>query len=84
VNTACALLDRDPAAHVDVSDPVAVARLLDALREAGAYDQTEALLARDPAGHADLRNPGAVALLLGAPGWSAARRQGIRAIIGAR
>ncbi|MFE2823398.1 hypothetical protein ACFXGZ_09775, partial [Streptomyces sp. NPDC059271] len=41
-----------------------VARLLEALREAGASEQVTALLARDPAAHAALDNPYAVARLL--------------------
>jgi uncharacterized protein YidB (DUF937 family) len=61
---AAALLARDPAAHVALDDPGAVAGLLDSLRAAGADEQAAALLARDPAAHAPLDNPGAVAGLL--------------------
>ena len=62
--------DQEPArwaaAHAAVDDPDAVARLLDALRAAGAHDQATALLARDPAAHTALDNPDAVAWLLDA------------------
>ena len=53
------------AAHAALGDPRGVARLLDALRAAGAQDQAAALLARDPAAHAALGDPYAVAYLLG-------------------
>ena len=43
-----ALLRRDPAAHVPLDDPDAVARLLDSLREAGAQEQATALADRLP------------------------------------
>ncbi|MEU6277637.1 hypothetical protein ABZ871_35330 [Streptomyces populi] len=60
--------DHDPAlwvaAHVALDDPYAVARLLQALREAGADEQVTALLNRDPATHVPLDNPNAVAQLL--------------------
>ena len=56
---------RDPAAHVSLDDPYAVAGLLDSLREAGAEQQAAALLARDPAAHVSLGDMGAVAALLG-------------------
>ena len=45
------------AAHAALGDPRGVARLLDALRAAGAQDQAAALLARDPAAHAALGDP---------------------------
>jgi hypothetical protein len=44
-----ALLGRDPAAHVTLDDPDAVASLLDSLRAAGADQQVTALAARLPA-----------------------------------
>ena len=60
--------DDDPrrwvTAHAALDDPYATARLLDALRAAGAADQVEALLARDPAAHATLDDPYATARLL--------------------
>jgi len=43
------LLARNPAAHADLTDPDAVARLLGALREAGAGEQVETLVNRLPA-----------------------------------
>ena len=46
---AAALLARDPAAHVTLDHPYAVARLPDSLREAGAHEQAAALAARLPA-----------------------------------
>jgi len=52
------------AAHANLSDPTAVATLLDSLREAGAHEQATALLARDPAAHANLSDPTRVATLL--------------------
>ena len=55
--------DRDPAAHVSLDDPDAVARLLDSLREAGAQEQATALADR-AAAHVSLDDPGAVARLL--------------------
>ena len=54
------------ATHASLDDPYAVARLLDALREAGAGEQVTALLDRDPAAHASLDDPYAVARLLDA------------------
>src|SRR5204862_108953 len=63
---ATALLARDPAAHVPLDDPSAVASLLRELREADADEQAAALLARDPAAHTALDNPRAVASLLAA------------------
>ncbi|MET8481820.1 hypothetical protein ABZV68_32290, partial [Streptomyces clavifer] len=59
-----ALLARDPATHVTLDDPAAVASLLDKLREIGAVEQFGALLARDPATHVTLDDPAAVADLL--------------------
>jgi hypothetical protein len=70
------------AVHAALDDPFGVARLLDALREAGAHDQAAALLARDPAAHAALDNPDAVALLLG--GLRAAGAQDQAAALAAR
>ena len=59
--------DHDPAqwaaAHAALDNPYAVARLLEALREAGADDQATALAAR-AAAHAALDNPYDVAELL--------------------
>ena len=60
-----ALLRRDPATHVPLDDPGAVAALLDGLRAAGAEQQVTALLRRDPATHVRLHNPLVVAELLG-------------------
>ena len=60
-----ALLHRDPAAHVSLDNPDAVAWLLGRLREAGTQEQVTALLHRDPAAHVSLDNPRAVAGLLG-------------------
>jgi hypothetical protein len=54
------------AAHAALDNPYAAARLLGALREAGAEGQVATLLARDPATHAGLSNPYATARLLGA------------------
>ncbi|MFD9984045.1 hypothetical protein ACFWZJ_27100 [Streptomyces massasporeus] len=61
--------------HVPLSNPSAVARLLDALRKAAAKRQTAALLARDPASHVTLDNPSAIAWLLGALRKARARKQ---------
>ena len=61
---AAALLAGDPAAHVPLDDPYAVAWLLDSLRAAGAEEQAAALLARDPAAHVPLDHPDRVARLL--------------------
>ena len=59
------LLRRDPAAHVSLDDPRAVADLLRSLRwAAGAAGQVTALLRRDPAARVSLDDPGAVADLL--------------------
>ena len=60
------------AGHASLDDPGAVARLLQALGEAGASDAVTALLARDPAAHASLDDPGGVAYLLGALGAAGA------------
>ena len=57
------------AAYAALDDPGGVASLLDALREAGAHDQTAALLARDPAAHAALDDPGGK----GARAWHVSR-----------
>ena len=58
------LLARDPAAHVSLDDPGAVAWLLDRLSKVGADGQVATLLARDPAAHATVGDPRGVALLL--------------------
>ena len=50
--------------HAPLSDPYAVAALLDSLRNADAKGQVTALLHRDPAAHVSLDNPYAVAALL--------------------
>ena len=50
--------------HINLRDPLAVARLLGELRGAGADDAVRTLLARDPAGHADLDDPAGVYWLL--------------------
>jgi hypothetical protein len=55
---------RDPAAHAPLDDPRGVARLLDALRRAGAREQAAALAGRAAAG-VSLGDPGGVAWLLG-------------------
>ncbi|MCQ1581896.1 hypothetical protein [Streptomyces parvus] len=52
------------AAHMALDDPLALAQLLEALREAGADEQIPVLLARDPAAHIPLDNPSDVARLL--------------------
>ena len=52
------------AGQARLDDPLAVAWLLQELREAGDSDAVTALLARDPAGQARLDDPRAVALLL--------------------
>ena len=74
-----ALLPRDPAAHVPLDDPGAVARLLDSLREAGAQEQVTALLHRDPAAHVPLGDPHAVAELLDSPAGGGRAGAGHRA-----
>ncbi|MEU8308975.1 hypothetical protein AB0C84_35975 [Actinomadura sp. NPDC048955] len=51
-------------AHAPLEDPVAVAGLLEVLREAGANEQVEALVARDPAAHAGPNEPVAFVRLL--------------------
>jgi uncharacterized protein YidB (DUF937 family) len=53
-------------ADIGLSDPYAVAFLLDRLREAGATGQITALLDRDPATHVSLDHPDAVRALLSA------------------
>ncbi|WP_330342618.1 hypothetical protein [Streptomyces sp. NBC_00557] len=63
------------AAHASLDDPYTVARLLDALREAGAQEQVTALLARDPAAHASLDDPYTVAELLDALREAGAQEQ---------
>ncbi len=52
-----ALLRRDPAAHVPLDDPSAVAALLKILLKAGAHDQITTLLRRDPAARVSLDDP---------------------------
>ena len=63
------------AAHAALDNPGDVARLLGALREAGAKKQVAALLARDPAAHAALEDPGSIAWLLGALREAGAKKQ---------
>ncbi|MEE1943289.1 hypothetical protein V1L54_28450, partial [Streptomyces sp. TRM 70361] len=63
------------ATHTALDNPGAVARLLDALRKAGAKEQVAALLAHDPAAHAPLDDPGAVAWLLDALREAGAKEQ---------
>ena len=58
------MLARDPVAHVSLDSPFSVARLLEALRLAGARSAVTALLARDPVAHVNLRDPRGVAELL--------------------
>ncbi|MFF4554386.1 hypothetical protein [Streptomyces sp. NPDC001422] len=64
---AAALLARNPAAHVALDNPIAVARLLKVLlkvlRKGGAHEQAT-VLAERAAAHTALDNPGAVAGLL--------------------
>jgi len=60
------LIARDPAAVVALDNPDGVARLLAALRQAGADEQVAALIARDPAAVVALDNPDGVARLLAA------------------
>jgi hypothetical protein len=62
-------------AHVPLHDPVAVAKLLERLREAGAEEQAAALLHRDPAAHVSLDDPGAVADLVGSLREAGAEQQ---------
>ena len=54
---------------------MAVAGLLDIMRETGGHEQAAALIARDPAAHAPLDDPGAVASLLDALRKAGAREQ---------
>jgi hypothetical protein len=68
------LLDRDPAGHVSLGDPWAVARLLGVLDEVGATDQVTALANR-AAAHTSLDNLLAVSQLLGALRASGAQAQ---------
>jgi uncharacterized protein YidB (DUF937 family) len=67
--------DRRPAgwaaAHADLDDPIAVAGLLNALRNAGAEEQAGTLAARDPGAHAGLDDLRAVSAL-----WAALRDAG--------
>jgi hypothetical protein len=51
------LLRRDPAAHVPLDNPDAVAALLKIFLKAGAHDQIAALLRRDPAARVSLDDP---------------------------
>ena len=62
---AAALLARNPAAHVPLDNPGAVAMLLGSLRVVSADEQAAALLARNPAAHAPLDNSLGVGELLG-------------------
>ena len=62
---------RDPAAQVEVDDPMDVARLLEVLRWAGASDAACALADR-AAAQASLGDPDAVARLLEALRWAGA------------
>ncbi|OLT25312.1 hypothetical protein BJF83_23200 [Nocardiopsis sp. CNR-923] len=52
------------AEHADFTDPLGVAALLEALREAGQEKAVQVLLARDPTEHADLTHPWRVSFLL--------------------
>ena len=61
--------------HAGVHDPYVTAKLLDALRVAGADHQVQALLARDPAAHASLGDPYATARLLDALRMAGAEHQ---------
>ena len=71
---ATALLPRDPAAHVPLDDPAAVARLLDSLLWAGAQEQAAALAER-AAAHVSLDNPHAMGSLLDSLLWAGAQEQ---------
>jgi len=51
---AAALLARNPAGHTELDDPEGVARLLGALREAGAEQQLRTLVERLPADTGDV------------------------------
>jgi hypothetical protein len=51
------LMRRDPAAHVPLDDPGAVAALLKIFLEAAAHDQIATLLRRDPAACVSLDDP---------------------------
>jgi hypothetical protein len=51
-----ALLQRDPAAYMDMSDLGGVSFLIEALHQAGAVAQVSAILARNPAANADTTN----------------------------
>jgi hypothetical protein len=59
------LLARDPAAHVSLDDPSAVAGRLGSLQRAGAQEQITVLLRRDLAAHVSLSESWLVAVLLG-------------------
>jgi hypothetical protein len=55
---------RDAANHTDLSDPYAVAQLLERLRKGAASTQSATLIGRDPATHVSLDDPYAIAWLL--------------------
>jgi hypothetical protein len=59
-----ALLDRDPGAYADLTDPGLVAGLIEAFNYQGRADAVATLLARDLAARADLTRTSAVAGLL--------------------
>jgi hypothetical protein len=71
--------DRRPAqwaaANASLDNPYAVARLLDTLREVGAWEYVDALLDRDPATHVTLDEPLAVAVLLDSLRMAGAQKQ---------
>jgi hypothetical protein len=58
-----ALLQRDPAAYMNMSDPGGVSFLIEALHQAGAAAQVSAILARNPAANADTTNGQIIFLL---------------------
>lgn len=58
-----ALLQRDPAAYMDMSDLGGISFLIEALHQAGAAAQVSAILARDPAANADTTNGEIIFLL---------------------
>ncbi len=82
------LLERDPAAHAELTEPAAIVTLLKALRECADAHATATLLARDPAAHTDPSHPHSVAQLLSElrslGALEAARKLGARAAAHAR
>lgn len=58
------MLAQDPLGPADLTDPQAVAKRLEGMRDAGASAAVTALLSRDPASHARLNDTSAVAFLM--------------------